>query len=203
MIWVACCAIYLACVSLLAGEARTTFDILLVLGQSLLFGTCWAAGIVLLVQAISGHRLSVQPGHWLLALMGAVAACEVVLAFLPGDMFRHSSAVSHAIACWLFVLPMFARNLETRWKAYFAVLVTVYVLPIILASPVLLGMREVTDFDMAINAAFPYFGNAAMAGALLSTTYLDRLAERRRDELHWFGVVVFLLVCVTRFFGAR
>ena len=126
MIWVACCAIYLACVSLLAGESRTTFGILLVLGQSLLFGTCWAAGVVLVAQAISGHRISVQPGHWLLALMGAVAACEVVLACLPGDVFRHRSAVSHAIACWLFVLPMFARDLETRWKAFFAVLVTVY-----------------------------------------------------------------------------
>lgn len=197
LIWTAGIGAYLAVVRGLAPQQPRPPGMLGVCALALGVGTAWAGLVILAWRAAQGARGPVEPGHWLLALVGTGSLVDVLLRIAPEALFARPDLVLNAIVCWLFVLPLLSQRLPTRWKGFFLLIVMLYAAPLLLGCFGMLGLQQMTAHPR-LAAALNFAAEPVAAGSLITTCVLDRRDGRRQDWLHWCGVFVFLWLTLLR-----
>ncbi|MEX0710806.1 MAG: hypothetical protein WD278_00565, partial [Pirellulales bacterium] len=95
LLWMAGCALFLSILRQLADVRPGPLGSVIVVAASLGPGAAWAGLLVLIGRWLRGSPWPVEPGHWLLAILGAIAQNLDFL--LPNDFFDPRY--------WLAVLP--------------------------------------------------------------------------------------------------
>lgn len=196
-IWIALSCAYLVIAKELSPRSPTLLGTLQVLMLALCVGAAWTGSVLLALRAWRSQRWTVEAGDWLLVLLGAGAAIEIVLEVLSTRAFSRPELVLMALECWLFVLPSFSRKLNARWKAFFFLVVLLYAIPLILGCLAIMGLRMSAANARIVSALIRMTAPVA-AGSLVTTSVLDHRAGTRHDWIHWCGVIVFLLMMTMR-----
>jgi hypothetical protein len=191
LIWIACFAVCLAVLRALAREQPKPLGVLAVLGYAVCVATAWAGGVVLMLRAASGARWPLEPGHWLLAVLGADLIVEILLQITPPTVFARPGLAHNALVCWLYVLPLFSRHLQPRWKAFFLLMVFLYGGPLLLAALAVLG-APMSALAGKIATVLSRASTPVAAGSVLTTALLDYRRGQDRDWMHWCGIAVFV-----------
>ncbi len=193
LIWIVCFAVCLAVLRALASEPPKPPGVLSVLGIAICIATAWAGGVVLILRAASGARWPLEPGHWLLAVLGVDSIIDILLRITPQTVFAHPVLAHNALVCWLYVLPLFSRHLQPRWKALFLFIVFLYGAPLLLAALAVLG-TPMSAISGKIAAVLWRASTPVAAGSVLTAALLDYRRGRDRDWMHWCGIAVFVAI---------
>ena len=187
-------ACYALCLSVVRSQATAEPGLvgaLLVCVFALGPGTAWAGCAVFLWRRWRGARWPVEPGHWLLVVMGAQAALEVILQLLPEGLFRSPGAVSTAFTACFLVVPALSRKLPAAWKALFCLLAGLYAAPLLLVSldsAFSIGGAMAGQVGRLLVAAKP----VAALLLVLGLEAWERFHRTSRNWLHAVGVAVFV-----------
>lgn len=190
LVWTACCAVFLGVARLLAnrpaGVAGAIFLVLVAVGD----GAAWAGLVITLARLLRGKTWPIEPGQWLLALLGVVVAVELTTESGVAGRLRNPQAVVMAAAACALVAPLFSRRLEMRWKWLFGVLSLLYAFPI---------LTSVIDWQIDLPQVVERAASQLTAKRLEATTALGATAlavfdsdRRNRNWLHWAGIVAAL-----------
>lgn len=197
LIWIGCIGALLAILRAFTPREPKPRDVLVALPLAASVGAAWAGAILLALRAAWGERWPIEPGHWLLALLAAGSLLALLLHVAPDTLFSRTDVVLNAVLCWLLVLPLFSKNLNERWRAFFLFVVFAYAAPLVLGCAAMLGVPTST-WVTRIAALLSFAKEPVAAGAAISTSLLDLRAGQRRDWLHWCGVIIFVSVIVVQ-----
>ncbi len=185
LLWTGCCAFYLGLARLLiagpAGSAGAIFLIFLAAGQ----GAAWAGLIITLTRSLQGRSSPVEPGQWLLAVMGVMVAVELLAEF-AGSALRSRQGVVFATTACAFITPLFSRRLARKWKALFGAFALLYAFPLLVA--IMGDQVDLPDFlDRTAARMTPQRLATATALAAVALALFER-NRARRGWLHWTGI---------------
>ncbi|HVX11429.1 MAG TPA: hypothetical protein VHC22_09630 [Pirellulales bacterium] len=186
LLWTGCCALYLGLARLLiegpAGSAGAIFLACLAAGQ----GAAWTGLVITLARSLRGSTWPVEPGQWLLAVMGVMVTVELLAEFVGPGALRNRQGVVLAVTACAFVVPLFCRRLAPRWKLLFGALAFLYAFPMLVA--ILAGQVDLPDFLNRTAAQFtPQHLATATALATVALAPLER-KHTPRGWLHWTGI---------------
>ena len=187
----ACYALYLSAVRSQAKAEPGLVGALLVCVFALGPGVAWAGCAVFLWRRWRGARWPVEPGHWLLAVIGAQAALEVILQLLPEGLFRSPGAVSTAFTACFLVVPALSRKLPAAWKGLFCLLAGLCAAPLLLVCLSFAFPIEGKIVDQVARLAVAAKPVAAMS-LVLGLEAWERFHGTSRNWLHGLGVVAFV-----------
>jgi len=137
-------------------------------------------------------RWLISPGHWLLCTLGIVFVLEFALEFVSQSIFTRTNMIANAVACWMFVLPLFSARANAHWKAFFAVMVFLYGVPLVVSCAVGIGIGDFGNHG-AVSALLAVSGPVSV-GSLCMACCQDWMRGERNGWLHWCGVCVFAIV---------
>lgn len=190
LLWTSCCAVFLGLARAMAekpsGTTGAIFLTLVAAGD----GAAWAGLIITLARSIRGAPWPIEPGQWLLAILGVVAAVEVLAELATPRWLRSPQPVVEAAAACAFVVPLFSRRLVPRWKWLFGILSVLHAWPLVTS----LLSEQVNLSDVVIRTAAQLTSNRLMAATALAALMLSLFDRswRERDWLHWTGIATAL-----------
>lgn len=196
LIWVACCAVFLGLARGIAGRPSGTLGAMFLTFMAAGYGAAWAGLMITITRTIRGAPWSIEPGQWLLAVLGVAVGVEVLGEIASPRWLRSPQAVVQATAMCAFVVPLLDRRLAHAWKWLFGALALGHAIPLLLTL-----LAEQTNHADTLVRVATYFTRglltAAAALAALGLALADRvrLAVRpgeERDWLHWAGIATAL-----------
>jgi hypothetical protein len=189
LLWTAACALFFSVVRTLAQAPPGGLGTVLVALDGLGVGAAWAGLCLFVTRRIRGVDWQIEPGEWLLALVGARLAAETLLRLTIANQLVSPRPVVDALTALLAVVPVFGRYLPACWKAVFYLLVALYGLP--LAASCLDAWLELSlgAADEVIERAAAESSSLA-ALLVLPAVYCDWRVGCRRGWLHWVGLAV-------------
>jgi hypothetical protein len=186
LLWTGCCALFLGLARLLmkgpAGSAGAVFLVCLAAGQ----GAAWAGLIITLVRSLRGRSWPVEPGQWLLAVIGVMVAVELLAEFAVANVLRNRQGVVFATTACAFIVPLFSRRLAASWKLLFGAFALLYAFPLLVA--IMGGQVDLPDF---LNRTAARLTPRRLATATALAAVVLALFERKRAPrgwLHWTGI---------------
>lgn len=186
-----CCGLYLSAVRSQTQAEAGVIGALLVCVFALGPGAAWAGLAVFVSRRWRAVRYRVEPGEWLLAVLGVQTAFDVVLQSFGERLFASPRAVSAIFTACFFVVPALSRKLPTAWKALFCLLVGLYAAPIVVVT---LGHFFAVGDSTADQVAALLAAAKPIAAFLLvlALAAWERFRRTSRNWLHNVGVFVFL-----------
>ncbi|HVA47610.1 MAG TPA: hypothetical protein VNH11_14670 [Pirellulales bacterium] len=191
LLWTGCCSLFLAVARTLAerppGIMGAFFLTLVAAGE----GAAWAGLAITLARSFRGAPWPIEPGQWLLAVLGAVVTVETLAESASGKWVKDPRGIVEAAAACAFVVPLFSRRLAARWKWFFGAVALLDALPLLLAVFDANGIlaRSFALLTPPRLAAAAALGAATLAAweAILPVTKADRRWDER-GWLHWTGI---------------
>lgn len=158
------------------------------------YGAAWVGLLITVARTMSGAPWSIEPGQWLLAIVGIIAGVEVLGEILSPNWLRSPTGVVEASATCALIMPLLDKRLAARWKWLFGALAIVYALPLVTA--VLIGQLDLPNaIGRAMANLTPQVSMAITAAAAVALSLFDRFREtavERQPErpgwLHWTGI---------------
>jgi len=189
LIWVGCCAVYLTLLRQGGGVADWRHFVVICL-HATGHGAALAAVVVLALRALRGQRWTIEPGLWLLAAMGVVAAVRIALGLAERDVFFRDEVVLRSIACCLLVLPALSRATPPWWKVVCCLLAALW------AAPLAAGLLQHALGGAVVEfAQWASHGRLACAALLLIVAVaIDVRRRAARSWLHFVGAAGFLWI---------
>jgi hypothetical protein len=196
LVWIGCCAVFLGLARGMAqrpsGTLGAVFLTLVAAGD----GAAWAALMITLTRTFRGAPWSIEPGQWLLAMLGVVAGVEVLGEIASPRWLRNPQGVVEAAAMCAFVVPLLDKRLVYYWKWLFGVLALAHALPLLVAL-----LAEQTNVPGMIVRATAQLtprrltATAAVAALALASFERFQVAARagrseERGWLHWTGIAM-------------
>lgn len=186
-----CCAAYLAAVQALAVHPAGAVGALQAALLSLGYGAAWMGLAIFVARRLSAKVYLIEPGEWLLAILGGRLAVEVAVQFVPSWLLAAPQGLISAATCLLLTAPLLSRTLSALWKGVVATMLFLYALP--LAAIVL---RDMFGFALGPLETIAGWLDAARTPALLvllsAAAVLDRKQQHRRSWLHGVGLIAWL-----------
>lgn len=187
LLWAACCAAYLAVFRQLAQQQPTVSGMLLIVVATTIDGTALAGLAIFVTRRIRDVRWEIEPGEWLLAIVGARLVAYLLLETWLARAVTSRSNVLAAFTCFLLVMPLLSRKLPTLWKVFFALLVLAYLWPMLTVCLSIWFQLEIDFLDttariMQISTVWVF------ASLVLIVGFLDLREVRSRTWLHWIGL---------------
>jgi hypothetical protein len=202
LLWMAGCALFLSIVRQLADVRPGPLGSAIVVAASLGPGAAWAGLLVLIGRWLRGSPWPVQPGHWLLAILGARLALDAALRLMLAKQPASSQAIVDAVTCCLLVLPTLSQTVPALWKVFFSLLVLLIGAPLALIYLNAWFGLELGPLAHAARAASAWSG---ALGCLLIGLFalVDHGRGRRHGWLHWTGLAVWLWISGWQHLAAR
>jgi hypothetical protein len=191
LLWIAACAPAMAAVRRLSADQPGVWGLLLVNGYAAGCGAAWVGLGVWMVRAARGATWPVEPGHWLLVVLGVRLALDLAIRLWLPRMFTSPESVLEAATCGCLVLPLLGRALSAIWESGFYVLLAIQAAPLTVA--VLDGWLFWPPLWLARSAE--WIGRSQswlMALVVLGCAAFDWPERRHRGWLHWLGLAVYL-----------
>lgn len=188
LLWTACCAAVFGLARALMHERAGAGGAIVLVLVAMGHGAAWAGLAITLARTFRGRTWPIEPGQWLLALLGVLAAVEWLTGFTaPRRILRDPQGVVLAITGCAFVVPLFSRRLPLGWKWLFGAFSLLCAAPLLFAlvasqidMPVALG-RVASQLTLKRILAL-----TAVGAGVLAACERDR---RQRTWLHWAGIV--------------
>ena len=197
LLWTGCCAVFLGLARGMAEQPTGTLGALFLTLVAAGDGAAWAGLIITLARLWRGARWSIEPGQWLLTLLGVVVAVDVLTELASPRWLRNPQAVVEAAAACAFVVPLFSKRLVPRWKWLFGMVSLLHAWPLLTSLFRWQGhLAEVMVF--AATQLTPPWLMAATAVAALGLALFDR-SWRERGWLHWTGIATVIWLAVLPF----
>ncbi|HWB08901.1 MAG TPA: hypothetical protein VG826_06745 [Pirellulales bacterium] len=193
LVWVGCCGVFLGLARSLTEHPSGTLGAIFLTLVAAGYGAAWTGLVITLVRTLRGASWSIEPGQWLLAVLGVVEAVEV-LGGMASRWVRNPQAINDATALCAFVAPLLDKRLAHHWKWLFAAIAVVYALPLLI---MLAGRGDMPDVLVrATEILTPHRLAATAALAALAVALFDHFYVRGRKEergwLHWTGIATAL-----------
>lgn len=191
--WLVCCCLYLAMIRQLFPRQPTFAELLPIVAAAATDGAAWAGLAVFLSRRTRNVRWHIEPGEWLLAILGARLISFVLLETWLDGMFRTPAFVLSGVTCCLLVLPTLSRRLPTMWRLFFGLLVLVHLLPILDNCFAVFFQANSSTLDTACR--FLQRVRTPLTGALVVLfAGLDIRFHgfKKWSWLHWLGLVICL-----------
>ena len=203
LLWIGCCAVFLGLARGAAERPPGTVGALFLTLVGAGYGAAWAGLMITLARTLRGAPWSIEPGQWLLAMLGVVGGVEVLGEILSPRWLSDPRAVVEATAACAFVAPLLDRRLEPWWKWLFGALALAHALPLLIA---LAGqMNGPLVRTAALFSPGPLTATTAVAALALALFDRVRFARHRRGEergwLHWTGIATALWLPLLRLAG--
>ncbi len=152
----------------------------LAIAQAVAAGAEWTGLAILISRLIRGVSTRIHPGHWLLAVLGARLALEVLLYLqFQNAVASPETLLATVTACLLLPAALSGRQ-ELRWRIFFWLLIAIH----------LAGLLLIAQEWQGALAVFWRWRVAWLAALVVIWAVLDRRAWRERDWLHWLGLAV-------------
>lgn len=203
LLWITCCALFLAVARAMTTRAPGTLGMLFLTMLAAGNGAAWAGLLITLARAFRRSPWPIEPGQWLLALLGAVAVVEALAEAATGKWVKDPRGIVQAAAACAFVLPLFAKKLAARWKWFFASLSCFYALPLLVAvsnGHGLVGrvVAPLTPSRVTVAAAV---GSAVLAVFERVSSATNADSRTATGWLHWTGIVTTAWLAMLRLAG--
>jgi hypothetical protein len=204
LVWVGCCAVFLGLARGMADRPSGTLGAIFLTFIAVGYGAAWTGLVVTLARTLRGAPWSIEPGQWLLAVLGVAAAVEVLGGVASPRWVRNPQAIAEAAAMCAFVAPLLDKRLAYHWKGLFAALAIAYA---ILLLMMFAGRDDVPDVAARVTTILTPHGLATTAAvAALALALFDRFRgagqQEERGWLHWTGIATALWLALLRlFFG--
>jgi hypothetical protein len=188
--WITCTAIYLA---VLRGRAANQPGIVGGIIASLLAalaGIAWTGFAMVVHRIVRGNTHRIEPGEWMLFILGTAILLEVTTAVWPKRSFVAPQPVAAALVCLATAIPTFSRSMSPSWKCLLGLLVLLQSVVLILSAT---NANQIASVPTVIlMSLFRLRQSLAIVGPLLVTVWQVRLGTRF-SPLHWIGVAVYSL----------
>jgi hypothetical protein len=189
LLWIAACAVVMAAVRHLSAVQPGAWGLLLVSGYAATCGAAWVGLGVWVVRAARGATWPVEPGHWLLVVLGVRLALDLAIQLWLPRAFTSPESVLEAAVCACLVLPLLSRALSAIWESGFYVLLAIQAAPLTVA--VLDGWLFWPPLWLARSAEWIERSQSwLMALVVLGCAAFDWPERRQRGWLHWLGLAV-------------
>jgi hypothetical protein len=168
--------------------------LLMAMVSSLGVCTSWAGLLIFISRRWRGVPWPIEPGEWLLAVLGMNSIASFVVFRLPEGFFEAKLLVSIAVTCTLFFMPILSRRLATRWKVFFGlamITLPVFLIQLILLLRQLYLLLNVIEFTWWLDAASLLIAIILV----IVVSWMDRRDGRKHDWLHWIGIATYLYSC--------
>jgi len=193
LLWVTMVSVYFAIARSLLGDQKPGLvGLLILLGQAAVAGAAWS-GLSITANRVCRHQsFAIEPGQWLLVVVGLRLLLEALLHFKPGELFSAPGAVVSVFTCCLLVLPTTDRRLSYPWKLLFGALVVMYSAPLMAAAGhVWLDVSLALPAEIAVSAVWLKLVFSLLMPLLLAGWMQYRGA--RSPWLHGVGIGVWSL----------
>ena len=203
LLWITCCALYLAIARLMTARAPGTLGMFFLAMLAAGNGAAWAGLLITLARSFRRSPWPIEPGQWLLALLGAVAIVEALAESATGKWLKDPRGVVQAATACAFVVPLFSKRLAARWKWLFASVSFLFALPLLVALSNAHGLGRTMAHLTPARVTL-----AAAVGSALLASY-DRLSSPAKADtragksgwLHWTGIVTAACLAMLRVAG--
>jgi hypothetical protein len=202
LVWIGCCAVFLGLARGIERRPSGTLGAMFLTLVAASYGAAGAGLTITLARTVRGAPWSIEPGQWLLAILGVVVGVEVLGEIASPRWLRDPQAVVEAAAACAFVVPLLDRRLAHPWKWLFGALALAHALPLLLAL-----LAEQTNAAGTLLRVAGQFtprrltATAALAALVLAIFDRLRLAARcergeERGWLHWTGIATALWIAL-------
>jgi hypothetical protein len=189
LLWIAACAAAMAAVRHLSADQPSVWGLLLVSGYAAGCGAAWVGLAIWMVRAARGATWPVEPGHWLLVVLGVRLGLDLAIRLWLPRAFTSPQSVLEAAVCGCLVLPLLSRTLSAVWESGFYVLLAIQAAPLTVA--VLDGWLFWPPVWLARSAEWIERSQSwLMALVVLGCAAFDWPERRQRGWLHWLGLAV-------------
>jgi hypothetical protein len=189
LLWVAACSVYIAAVRAALTEKPDLVGLGIVALQAIGHGAALAGAAVFVWRRVRGRPWPIEPGEWLLAVLGGRLAAELVIYDWLITYLRSPGGFVSAITCCLLVLPLLSRRLEVPWKVFFLLMLLLFARPTV--EVCFAALKSQAGFLETVRDSWLWLEqNRAwillpLAGAI---TAYEIFRRRQRTWLHWVGV---------------
>jgi hypothetical protein len=164
------------------------------------YGAAWTGLMITVARTARRAPWSIEPGQWLLAILGVVVGVEVVGEIATPRWLHDPQAVVEATAACTFVVPLFDRRLAQAWKWLFGALALAHAFPLVVAllveqanaaGTLLHVAGQLTPRRLTTTAAF-----SALALAIFDRVRLAPRGGEGGGWLHWTGIATALWLAI-------
>lgn len=162
-----------------------------ILFESIVTGIAWT-GTAIVIWRLSFAKSSIEPGAWLLAILGIMFFFSTIVEFWPKDFLIVPEPVTQAMLCVALALPTLSKKMDVSWKIFLGALV---ILKVLFLSFVVLNARSIPLFPNAVEIV----DHMWLATGGLVPIVITSATWKRRSEfsfLHWVGIVFFCANCL-------
>lgn len=191
LLWTGCCALFIALTRDLAAHQPGSLGGILLILLAIGNGTAGAGLVITLTRSIRGVPWPIEPGQWLLAILGAAAIAEMLAEGASGTWVKHPRGIIEAVAACAFAVPLFSKRLTSRWKWFFGAVSMLHALPLLVAVFEVhrAVAQSLVEFTSSRLAAATAFGAVTLAvSERVWPVALADLGARQRGWLHWAGI---------------
>lgn len=186
LVWTACCAVFLGIARSMAqqpaGLAGASILVLVAAGE----GAGWAGLATSLARLVRGKPWPVEPGQWLLAILGAVNIVELLVLVGSRHGMKNQRAMVLVFTACALVLPLLSRRLPRIWRWFFGAASMLYALPLMISV-----LSSQLDLPMELIQAGSRLTlkrlNEIAALAALAVAFFDP-DRSGHTWLHWTGI---------------
>jgi hypothetical protein len=193
LLWFTCCAAYLAAVRALADRPPGAMGVLIAAAFSVGYGAAWAGLALFIARRCGTKTYPIEPGEWLLAILGARLAAETLLEFAPPWIVASPKGLLAAATGVLLVLPLLSRNFPAVWKAVTSIMLLLYAAP---AAAV--GLSHLFDVDLGPFAALAGWldrvRSPVVLAMLAAVLWFEHRRKTRYGWLHVAGIAAWIWV---------
>jgi hypothetical protein len=194
LLWVTGCAAYLAAVRALVDQSPGLLGLSIVAVQAAGYGAALAGLAIFISRRVRGRPWLIEPGEWLLALLGAQLVAELsIYRFVSKDYLRSPGGFLAALFCCLLTLPLLSRRLPSAWKLFFLIVLLFFARPVVVLC--LTGLDHPLGATLASNEPWSWLeGHRFWLLPLLAAGLVgyELFRGRRRTWLHWAGLAAFV-----------
>lgn len=189
LLWTACWGVYMALTRRYLGNDPGVSSLLSVA----LFGVGYSAGLlglaICLTRQVSGATWPIEPGEWLLMMIGAVFVFSEVQAIAFPNLFNSSFRVLTALRCLLLLVPILGQSMPWRWKYLFAVLLSIHLG--VVTYLLLDGEPALTGRLGQFSALIIFHSNGALLDWVIPVFWsaFDYRNHSKYTWLHWLGII--------------
>jgi hypothetical protein len=181
MLWVACCALYMAIIRHLNAVEPGALGLLILAAVGLSPSLGWAGLAIFVTRRLCCRRWPIHPGEWLLAALGLHYGLQAIAELLASRFIGFT--VIEVLTCCFFVVALLGK-LSRRWTAVFGVLVIIAAVPPLAHVLAIPAWFATQPFSLLMTSA-------AGIVLVLPAAAIDLRRGERYGWLHWLGLGVF------------
>lgn len=195
-LWITVCAIFFSVIQVAAKVPATGIGALRAAAIVVLESIPVSAAIVVTTRLVRGVRYPIQPGEWLLFVLGMAILLRTAEVLWPEDSIFVPTTIAAAAICCVKAIPTLSRRLNGNWKCFFVL----YLMSDALLLSLDLAEHYFSNFTVpkSLDTNLRWFLSSAVSPVLtLVAPWLIGYLRFRKGEMgswsHWLGIASFTI----------